>query len=65
MCSGRGDGAWERTCGGTGCTVGSTEDVVEGLLGEGATAGSLSRLVGRAVIVVGGHCEDWVGFEDR
>jgi hypothetical protein len=55
---GRSDRAWEGSCRTTGRAIGSTEDVVEGLGCEGATAG-LWGLVGGAVIVVGRHDEMW------
>jgi len=57
-CSGR-DRAREGRCRATRRAVGSTEDVVEGLSCERATAGP-GGLVGRAAVAGARHC--WMGF---
>jgi len=60
------DRAWEGSCRSAGRAVRSTEDIGEGLGGEGATAG-LRGLVWRVVLGVGRHDEIWFrlkGAED-
>lgn len=61
VCSGCGDGTWERSSRPTRGAIGSAEDVVEGLGGEGATSVSAGRLVGRGSVAVGRHGDRWTG----